>query len=313
MSSRLHVAVAVIRNPTGQYLISQRHKHAHLGGFWEFPGGKVEAGESILSALKREIDEELGLKVETAEPLIQLAYDYPDQQVLLDTWLVSQFSGQAQGLEGQNIAWVDPENLGSYAFPAANRPIIRAASLPRMYPIVDDSLLQSETAVMDHLVRLLNAGHRLIQLRLQKFSNAHRINVVARCVELCHTFGACLVLNQDIQSAIDLGAGGVHLNRHRLMKLESINVPDRFLVGASCHDQQELQKATGLGVDFAVLSPVGQTLSHPESSPLGWDAFKNLLLDAQMPVFALGGMQLTDYDKAIRLGAQGLAGVRLFL
>lgn len=124
MTKRVHVAVAVISNGDGHILIAKRPDHVHQGGFWEFPGGKVEAGETLEKALQRELHEELGIKVECCQPFIQVVHDYSDKQVLLDVWQVTGFSGDAVGREGQPIRWVEPAALSEYEFPAANSPIL---------------------------------------------------------------------------------------------------------------------------------------------------------------------------------------------
>lgn len=123
---RVHVAVAVISNSNGDILISKRPGHVHQGGLWEFPGGKLEPGESLESALKRELLEELGIELNTCQPLVEIQHDYPDKSVLLDVWSVSDFSGVPYGREQQPIRWVAPEALGQYDFPEANQPIIQA-------------------------------------------------------------------------------------------------------------------------------------------------------------------------------------------
>lgn len=123
-TSRLHVAAAVIYSPEGAILLARRPEHKHQGGLWEFPGGKVEAGESVLAALARELQEELGISAIEAQPLLQLQHDYPDRSVLLDVYSVTAFQGEPQGCEGQPLAWVTRDRLREYAFPAANQPIL---------------------------------------------------------------------------------------------------------------------------------------------------------------------------------------------
>ncbi|MGI2854839.1 8-oxo-dGTP diphosphatase MutT [Shewanella algae] len=120
---RVHVAVGVIKSGE-QILLAKRHGHLHQGGKWEFPGGKVETGETVTQALARELIEEVGLKVTGSTPFMLLSYDYPDKQVLLDIHLVTEFSGTAYGVEGQQVEWVHLEKLQEYAFPDANQPIL---------------------------------------------------------------------------------------------------------------------------------------------------------------------------------------------
>ena len=125
----VHVAVGVIFNSKqDQILIAKRPKHLHQGGLWEFPGGKVSSGEAVEHALARELFEELGISDIQAEPLMDILYDYTDKKVYLDIWIIHQFSGQAQGKEGQQCEWVNLQDLLSsqsqYQFPAANQPIL---------------------------------------------------------------------------------------------------------------------------------------------------------------------------------------------
>jgi 8-oxo-dGTP diphosphatase len=124
MKKRLQVAVAIIVNNDEQVLIARRHAHQHQGDLWEFPGGKREANETRLEAVQREIYEEVGLQVEQAEPLMQIVHDYPELQVELDVWLVTEFSGDATGKEVQPLVWCPLAELSVREFPAANMQII---------------------------------------------------------------------------------------------------------------------------------------------------------------------------------------------
>lgn len=132
---RIHVVAAVIYNSDADaILISKRPDHVHQGGFWEFPGGKVDPGEQANQALERELYEELAISVTVASPLMQVSHDYSDKQVLLDIWQVDDFQGQPQGMEGQLWQWVELKTLlaenSQYQFPAANQPILdRLASM----------------------------------------------------------------------------------------------------------------------------------------------------------------------------------------
>ena len=122
----MHVAVGIVAGADGAVLITRRPDHVHQGGLWEFPGGKVERGESVIDALGRELREELGITVRVAEPLLQTGHAYPDRRVLLDVWRVTDFQGEPQGREGQPLAWVSPGEMEHFAFPAADAPIIAA-------------------------------------------------------------------------------------------------------------------------------------------------------------------------------------------
>lgn len=133
MGKVIHVAVGVILREDGKILVARRPDHLHMGGRWEFPGGKVEEGETVQQALTRELREEVALEVRNLKPLTEVRHDYPEKTVLLDTWWVTEFEGEAKGSEGQQINWVDASKLEDHRFPDANQPIIEAiqASLQR--------------------------------------------------------------------------------------------------------------------------------------------------------------------------------------
>lgn len=124
--AEVHVAVGVILDAERRILLSKRAEDSHQGGLWEFPGGKVEPGETVQAALDRELQEELAISVLRTEPLLEVRHDYVDKAVFLDVHVVWEFSGEARGLEEQPLAWVNPEALDGYAFPAANAPIVKA-------------------------------------------------------------------------------------------------------------------------------------------------------------------------------------------
>ena len=130
----VHVAVGVIFRGE-KILLAKRAEHQHQGGLWEFPGGKVEQGEHITDALKRELNEELGILPSSMHPLIQIRHDYGDKVVLLDVWTVTAFSGEPKGQEGQPLVWTSIEQLKNYSFPAANEPIVSAITLPHAIAI----------------------------------------------------------------------------------------------------------------------------------------------------------------------------------
>jgi len=124
----VHVAVGVIVDAARRVLLSKRAVGSHQGGLWEFPGGKVEPGESLQGALARELQEELGIRVLRTSPLLEVRHDYGDKQVLLDVHVVWEFDGEARGREGQPLNWVTLDTLAQYAFPAANAPIVAAVT-----------------------------------------------------------------------------------------------------------------------------------------------------------------------------------------
>jgi len=305
----LHVAVGVIKDNSGNILISLRHDKAHQGGLWEFPGGKVEVGESVKQALKRELQEELDISVEKLSPLIQIKHQYTDLNVLLDVWTVTDFSGKAKGCEGQEIKWVKHNELSDYDFPEANIPIITAAKLPAEYAILN---ADNEVNCVKNLEQILDNGIKLIQARIKLLSLTEVIRFIELAMPLCQQYGAQLLINSAVKNANQFNVDGLHLTSTDLMKLTKRPI-NYCWVSASCHNQQELKHAEKIGLDFVVLAPVLATQTHPGTEPLGWDVFKGLVRDINLPIFALGGMQRKYQGTAKLAGAQGIAGITCFL
>jgi len=302
----IHVAVAAIVNDRDEVLIARRAEGVHQGGLWEFPGGKMEPGESLGQALARELDEELGIRVRHTQPLITIDHDYGDKHVRLHVRLVDRFEGEPHGREGQPLRWVSRTGLCDLEFPAANHPIISALQLPDRYLITPDPGLQTQVFLIALRQRLSRGDIRLMQLRAPSLDEQDFTALAAQVLALAQGLGVRVLLNTAPELARSLGADGVHLNRARLEQWQ----PEQtcgLLVGASVHDQAQLNRARG--ADFVVLSPVAYTASHPDTAPMGWEAFARLAQQAVMPVYALGGMSADDVVLARHHGGQGIAAI----
>ena len=307
-SESLQVVVGVIKNEAGKILIARRDKSLHQGGLWEFPGGKIESGETDEYALSRELKEELDIDMIKATPLITVNHRYPDLAVTLRVYGVEQFSGTARSCLGQPIRWVDRQNLAEFTFPAANRPIVTAALLPPYYAILDDKCSRN---LLDDLQKLLDKGIRLIQARLKNTSPTGVERFLAKACPLCRNRTAILLINSSAECDTSK-VNGIHLTSSHLLSLQKR--PANFQwVAASCHNRYELECAEKIGVDFAVLAPVLPTQTHPDAKNLGWSEFAALTAQINIPVYALGGLNLDDLDKARQNGAQGIAAIRAFL
>lgn len=308
---RVHVAAAVIRDRDQRILIARRADSQHQGGLWEFPGGKLEPGEAPRAALVRELREELGIEVKAARPLIKVAHDYPDKQVLLDVWEVCEFAGEPHGAEGQPLAWVSARQLPGYEFPEANRPIVAAASLPGEYLITPDGL--DNGPLLRGIQKAIADGIKLIQLRAPNGYDPQYRDLAVDAVGLC-AGKAQLMLKGPLEWLGDFPAAGWHLTAAQLRKYASKGRPfprERWLA-ASCHDAEELALAEQMGVDFVTLSPVQATLTHPEATPLGWEAAGELIAGFKHPAYVLGGVGRAERERAWEIGAQGVAGIRAF-
>jgi 8-oxo-dGTP diphosphatase len=314
----VHVAVGVICGTDGKILIAKRPESVHQGGLWEFPGGKVDSGESIKQALARELREELNVDVLASEPLIQIRHHYPDKSVLLDVHRVTRFSGVACGNEGQPIQWVEAAQLGQFEFPAANRPIVSAINLPFTYAIT--GAFVDEHDFLARVIKVLDAGVGILQLRVPEFSLVHHQPLFQAVADLASARNSQLQINTSVDVFNQLQRSppwiktglikaGLHLNHHEATKLNARPVADDVLLGVSCHNAQEIEHAQMIGADYLLLSPVNKTLSHPDASPLGWAEFSRLVESANVPVYALGGVFEADVDVARANGAQGIASI----
>ncbi|MGB0467811.1 MAG: Nudix family hydrolase [Pontibacterium sp.] len=312
MTKLIHVAAAVIYNPQGQILLAQRPTDKHQGGLWEFPGGKVEADESVLQALKRELDEELGIQISDAKPLIQVPYHYPDKSVLLDVYEVNAFQGEPWGREGQPVRWVDRVKLDAYQFPAANRPILNAVLLPTrllVTGVASGLELADPDSYLFKLNQAISLGVDGVMLRAKTLADDDFKTLAKVYQKRCKAEAVFLTLNCTVDQANALNADAVHLSSERLMALESRGLFKGRWISASCHTKEELARAQRLGLDFVTLSPVLPTRSHPEATPLGWTAFTERVKAVALPVYGLGGLTESDLEKARTTGAQGIAAI----
>lgn len=182
-------------------------------------------------------------------------------------------------------------------------------SLPDRYLITPEPDAMSQDLFLDCLEQAFKTGIALVQLR-SKTMSADRYALLARqALDLCHAFNARLIVNHAAFTLDTLGADGVHMSSQHLMTQTRRPVPDDVLFSASCHDAAQLSQAQALDADFVTLSPVLQTRTHPEASPLGWDAFAALTLLTDTPVYALGGMERVHIAKARSAGATGIAAI----
>lgn len=311
MTSIVHVAVAVIRNKNGQVFVTRRPDHVHQGGLWEFPGGKVESGESVVEALKREIEEEASIRIQDAQPLIKIPYKYPDKHVLLDVWEVTRYTGDPHGKEGQPCNWVDSDDLGKLFFPAANHPIVSAVQLPSAF-LVTPEPNEDKQLFLKNLERCISNGVRWLLLRAKTLSGDDYKVLAREVCRLCEARSASVMLNTDLATIESLSATGMHVSAHQLMQLRERPVGENIWLSASCHTREEVEHANLIAVDFIFLGSVKRTASHEDVKPMGWQKFSTLAELASMPVYAIGGMTLDDQQQSRMMGGQGIAAISAF-
>jgi 8-oxo-dGTP diphosphatase len=303
----LHIAVGVLQNARGEVLVCQRPPHKIYPGEWEFPGGKVEPGEAVDAALRRELREELGLTLSAARPLIRLQHAYPELAVDLDTWLVTGYAGELRSTEHPAIAWVPPEELPRWPLLAADRPIVNALRLPA------HCIFTPPTVPPAGLVRQARALPRgLLRVRLPALSDAQYGDCVRDLAAALAATGHPLILDRDPADVARAGAAGFHATAATLRRLPGRPVAGDKWFGASCHSIEELARARALGADYVVVGPVRATVTHPDAPALGWPGFAELAWQAGLPVYAIGGVGPADLEAARAHGAHGVAGISAY-
>ena len=312
MTRVVEVSAAILLRQTDnglEYLLAQRPPDKVYAGYWEFPGGKLEAGESFRDALVRELREELEIVIERATPWLCREFTYPHARVRLKFFRVTSWQGEIHPHEHTGAVWT---RLGAApevtpVLPA-NGPILRALALPEVYAIThaEENGVEAELA---RVGRALQDGVRLIQVRDKALAAGERRYFAAAVMALAGAFPDAIVLvNDDAQLACEINAHGLHLSSGRLQALD--RRPDLAWVAASCHTADDLARAVALGVDFVVLGPVLPTTSHPRDPGIGWPVWDELVGRLTMPVFALGGMCRVLLETAQAHGAHGVAMLR---
>ena len=315
MIERKQVAVAaavIFRDgPDGRYkgrefLLGQRAPGTFYPGYWEFPGGKVEPGEQPVDALKRELDEELGIRVLECSPWLTLSHEYEHAHVRLHFFRVEAWSGTLQDHVHSALSWQQPDVLTVGPMLPANGPVLKSLRLPGRMAITHAWRI-GHAAQLDAIRRTCARSRVMLQIREPAFDAATRA-FAAEAIDIAQAAGAPVVINGDIDAARVLKADGLHLKSAQLAALNAR--PDFEWVGASCHTPGDLTKAQQLGLDYAVLGPVLPTATHPGAGTLGWDALTAMISGCGIPVLAVGGLDDSHRRQAHACGAHGIAAIR---
>lgn len=296
----VQVVAAVIERPDGAFLLAQRPAGKVYAGWWEFPGGKIEAGEPAERALARELHEELGIEVLRAYPWVTRVHIYEHATVMLHFFRVVEWSGEPASREGQAFIWQRPDAPVAEPMLPANGPVLASLALPLEYAITDAQSL----GAAEQLARVearMKEGLRLIQVRDK--GNWERARLIYVIASMARQYGAKVLVNGGP------AADGIHFSAEQLMTLRARprGGPNATLMAASCHSTEELGHAMAIGLDFVVLGPVKATPSHPGAPVLGWDGFRRIAEGASIPVYAIGGLRRDDLPAARAAGAHGLA------
>ncbi|MDE2149625.1 MAG: Nudix family hydrolase [Gammaproteobacteria bacterium] len=301
---RIEAVAGVLGDAHARVLLAQRCQPQAYAGQWEFPGGKIEPGETAYAALTRELAEELGVTVRAARPLISLQHRYPEFEVQLSVWRIERYDGVPGARESQPLAWVAPGELPQWPLLAADRPVIAALLLPPHYVFTPWS------APLEELIAALPRLPRGALLRVRRPPTSATVDA-ARLVAAAVGTGLGPVLGDPIAAT---QPGGMHLRAAELARAGRRPLPPApdCWFGASVHSRAELEQAVRIDADFAVLGPVAASPSHPGRPGLGWPRWARIREGFALPVYAIGGVGPRDLQTAWKNGAQGVAGISAY-
>lgn len=308
MNQRVDIAIGVLRQGS-HVLLAQRQAKQNHALKWEFPGGKVENGESVEAALIREFQEEVGIETMNWRPLIQIPWDYESVSVHLHVYESGQFQGEPHGKEGQPIQWTAISELNDYDFPEANKGILTALQLPETLMISGE--FHNERDALNRLEAALEEGVCLVQLRAKKMEEDAFKVLAKKAITLTHRYEGAKILINGKPDWLEVlpEADGLQLASTMIMDLTERPVAEDKILSISTHSKAEVAKALELNADLVLLSPVKETSSHPDMTGMGWSAFAEMVAEIPVPVYALGGMKLSDITEARKQGAQGIAAI----
>ena len=197
---RHQVVIGIVKNSSGQLLLSRRPDGKHLSGYWEFPGGKVESTESFKQALRRELNEEIAIDVEAVKAIFNFKYQYPDRLLHLHVFEVISYSNDVCALEGQDLKWVNEASIDNSQLPPANYSIINAIRLPNYYMIACQSVYKADlfAAVKAQLLE----GVSIIQFRATSLPKPDYVMQAKELRDLCDEHNAQLICNFRLDMTI---------------------------------------------------------------------------------------------------------------
>jgi 8-oxo-dGTP diphosphatase len=315
----IHVVAAILRHPdeSDKIFITQRKSGQHLENLWEFPGGKVENGEPPFHALKRELFEEVGIQVYSAQPFQSVHHRYPDKSILLDVWQIKAYSGQPHGRENQNCQWASISDLHNYEFPEADIPVLKALDLPPELLITPDVSLEHLDSFLQQFERVMESHpYDLVLFRSPQLEDKKYTEIAQQIAQISEPYNTDIIIHRNKLKSLKLkafdGFSHRHLNSYLLNSLTDRPFDDSIVLSASCHDLTELRLAERYTCKFGMLSMVRETATHPGRSAKGWYGFNRLASKSSLPVYALGGVKRKDYCVACFQGAIGVAGLSDF-
>ncbi len=236
-------------------LAAWRPKDKHMGGRWEFPGGKQENGEDTKQTLGRELKEELDIEVKRSRRFKCFRYSYPDRTLTIEVRIVDDWSGTPEVSENDRVEWVSVQDLNNMEFPAANNEFIKLLSLPAFYFITPDIDVYDKR-FLDSVDALLQSGVKMMRFRSGNLGGRKRIKYAMYMIESCRKNNCLFLYDGSPDEVVQLGADGMHMNSVQLLNSPERPLSKDFYVAVSCHNAAEIRKASEISADFCVLAPV---------------------------------------------------------
>ncbi|MFA7495172.1 MAG: Nudix family hydrolase [Acidithiobacillus sp.] len=300
------VATGIVEDAKGRLLVSLRPEGKPWPGFWEFPGGKVDPGETPPQALLRELWEEVGIEVINPSPYRILDYTYPERTVRLHFYRIRHWRGEAYGREGQQVRWLYPWEIPALECLPANLQMtaaILAEALPQppLCLVADPSRLPLADFTTAWKSAMQN-GVRWVVLRCKTPPDAATAAVLRSLCSESQAVGCQVWLNHP-DPLPDWPCHGRHLTQGQL----DAGLQPEGAFGVSCHDAEGVQRAAQRGARYVWLSPLFTTQTHPQAPALGTETFAEIAVNCGLPIIALGGLSPERVKEAMDAGASGIA------
>lgn len=307
----LAVVAGVLMDADQRVLLAQRSAGGDAAGLWEFAGGKIHPGEAASAALRRELDEELGIAVSAAQLLTVVRWRGAPRPLNLHSFRIDAWAGTPEAREHQQIRWVALNELIHYPMPAPDLPIRARLVLPSQYLITPEP--GAIAPFLESLARALDQPSLgMISVRARSLAASALARVAEPALALIRRRRPDLLalIHASAEQATALGFDGAHLSSRELMAADTRPAVGGQWLLASCHDAAQVAQAQRLQVDAVVVGPVQPSLSHPNATALGWRRLRTLTRASWLPMYALGGVSAAELPQAQAAGAIGVAGIR---
>jgi 8-oxo-dGTP diphosphatase len=302
----LECSLAIIKD-SDKFLYSLRDKQPYRN-YYEFPGGKVEKNETPETALYRECFEELGIKVTKFNSIGSLVHRYDSLEVKLHIFEIVNYQGDIYAKESQELHYMNAFESKEKFIDSTHR-VLNYLSLPRYCSITS---IDADNHSNEKISKLY--ANNILRYRSDKINSENYYIQAEKYSKICSDNNVCLILDVKYYELFkNLDFKGIHYKSDQLKDLENtefVKLKSSHIHSASCHNISDIRIANKYNFDFILLSPI--LSSKLDLNTLGWDGFENLALEANMPVFALGGMRKSDLDDCLSHNGYGVSGITNF-